>query len=51
MVEGITEGQYRQLNEFLLSEQTRLLPAFSGRPLLKRSTGAVLYSRMQAIKL
>ena len=34
MVEGITEDQYRQLNEFPLSEQTRSLPAFSGRPLL-----------------
>ena len=56
MVEGITEDQYRQLNEFPLSEQARSLPAFSGRPLLYRSTGAVLYSivkhcRMQAIKL
>ena len=27
MVEGITEDQYRQLNEFPLSEQTRSLPA------------------------
>ena len=34
MVEGITEDQYRQLNEFPLSEQTRSLAAFSGRPLL-----------------
>ena len=34
MVEGITEDQYRQLNEFSLSEQTRSLPAFSGQPLL-----------------
>ena len=34
MVEGITEDQYRQLNEFPLSEETRSLAAFSGRPLL-----------------
>ena len=34
MVAGITEDQYRQLNEFPLSEQTRSLAAFSGRPLL-----------------
>ena len=34
MAEGITEDQYRQLNEFPLSEQTRSLAAFSGRPLL-----------------
>ena len=33
-VEGITEDQYRQINEFPLSEQTRSLAAFSGRPLL-----------------
>ena len=34
MVAGNTEDQYRQLNEFPLSEQTRSLAAFSGRPLL-----------------
>ena len=34
MVEGTTEDQYRQLNEYPLSEQTRSLAAFSGRPLL-----------------
>ena len=34
MVEGITEDQYRQLNEFPLSEQTRSLAAISDRPLL-----------------
>ena len=34
MVEGITEDQYRQLNEFPLSEQSNSLAAFSGRPLL-----------------
>ena len=34
MVAGITEDQYRQLNEFPLSEQTRSLAGFSGRPLL-----------------
>ena len=33
MVEGITEDQYRQLNEFPLSKQTRSLAEFSGRPL------------------
>ena len=34
MVAGSTEDQYRQLHEFPLSEQTRSLAAFSGRPLL-----------------
>ena len=47
MVEGITEDQYRQFNEFPLSEQTRSLAAFSGRPLLQRSTRAMLYSMLK----
>lgn len=34
MVPGVTEDQYRQLNEFPLSEQSRSLAAFSGKPLL-----------------
>lgn len=34
MVEGVTEEQYRQLNEFSLSEQSRSLAALSGKPLL-----------------
>ena len=34
MVEGITEDQYGQLNEFPLSGQTHSSAAFSGRPLL-----------------
>lgn len=34
MTAGVTEAQYRQLNEFGLSEQSRHLAAFSGKPLL-----------------
>ena len=34
MVEGVSEEQYRQLNEFGLSEQSRSLSAFSNKPLL-----------------
>lgn len=34
MVEGVSEDQYRQLNEFGLSEQSRSLAAFSNKPLL-----------------
>lgn len=33
-IAGVTEDQYRQLNEFGLSEQSRHLAAFSGKPLL-----------------
>lgn len=33
-IEGVTEDQYRQLNEFGLREQSRSLAAFSGEPLL-----------------
>ena len=34
MVEGITEDQYRELNEFPLSEQSRSLAAFGNKPLI-----------------
>jgi len=34
MVEGVSEDQYRQLNEFPLSEQSRSLAAFGDKPLI-----------------
>ena len=34
MVQGVTEAQYRELNEFSLSEQSRHLAAFGKSPML-----------------
>ena len=34
MVEGVSENQYREFNEFLLSEQSRSWAAFRNYPIL-----------------